>query len=202
MNYTRTSFMIAVALSAAIWLICMFLGGEGWGPDERARALFAAGGDAGLRDLAGKAALVGSWGALGAVTVLAGIYLAFVRRRRAALLLISVVLGWLLVLLQKMLVDRDQPDLPKYLEAAHSMSFPSELAANAMIAYLMIAWMLPGRRWINGVQIAVALVLAIVAGWSPLALEQNWTSDVVGGWAFGILWVILCMRLATDRPGN
>jgi undecaprenyl-diphosphatase len=202
MSYNRTRFLIALAITGTIWLLCMFLGGEGWGPDESARRTFAAGGNAGLRSFAQKAALLGQWQVLIPATGLAAFYLAFKRRNRAGLLLIMGFLGWLLVLIQAMLVDRAKPDLPKYLEAAHSMSFPSTHAANAMFVFLAIALLLPGRRWINHVQITLALILAILAGWSQLALENVWASDVVGGWAFGMLWVIICIRLATDRPGD
>jgi undecaprenyl-diphosphatase len=202
MSYFRIRFQIGLAVTGLLWLVCMFLGGEGWGPDEWARRQFAAGGDAGLRELARQAAYLGQWQVLIPATGLAALYLAFRRRRRAGLLLIMGFLGWLLMLIQQIIVDRDKPDLPKYLEAAHSMSFPSSHAANAMFVYLAIALMLPGRRWINNLQVILALLLAIVAGWSQLALENVWGSDVVGGWAFGMLWVIICIRLATDRPGD
>jgi membrane-associated phospholipid phosphatase len=202
MSYARTRFWIGVTLAGIVWLICLFLGGEGWELDRQARAMFAAGADADLRAWARRLAWLGEWQVQTAAAVLAAIYLAFARRRRAALLLIIIILGRLLVELQKMFVDRDQPDIPKYLEAVHSMSFPSVHAANAVITYLTMAILLPGRRWINTAEITVAMVLSLLAGWSQLALEQHWTSDVVGGWAFGLLWVMICLRLATDRPGN
>ena len=71
-----------------------------------------------------------------------------------------------------------------------------------MITYLAIALLLPAREWKHAVYIAVALGLSLLAGWSQAALGLSWPSDVVGGWAFGLLWVMVALRLATDRPGD
>lgn len=145
---------------------------------------------------------MGGWQILTGVTVAAALYLMFVRRRRAALLLITVILGRLIVELQKMLVDRDRPDLPQHLEMVHSMSFPSVHAANAMITYLTLALLLPVRQRLRAFLAAIAIALSMIIGWSRIAAGANWPSDVVGGWAFGGLWVLVCMRLAVDRPGD
>jgi membrane-associated phospholipid phosphatase len=61
----------------------------------------------------------------------------------AALLLIMVFGGRLLVELQKIIVDRDRPGLDEHLEAVSSMSFPSGHSANAMITYMAIALLVP-----------------------------------------------------------
>ncbi len=201
MNYTRGRFLTFVVLSAAIWLAMLFLGGETWSVDQWLHEMLKVR-DARTRTLAERAAWLGAWPVLIGIALVAAIYLGFVRKRRAALLLIMVVVGFLLVELQMMIVDRDQPHAPKYLEAFHSASFPSGYSANAMITYLGIALLLPGREWWHILRNVVAFVIVLAIGWSQVALDQHWASDIIGGYAFGFLWVVICVRLATDRPGD
>jgi undecaprenyl-diphosphatase len=200
-NHTRVRFLVGLVLSAAVWLAMLVLGGSGFAFDSWAAATFGST-DPGTSDLARRLAWLGEWQVLTAAAVLVAVYLAFRRRRRAPLLLITVVGGRLVVEIQKLVVGREQPGVPSFLEAAQSVSFPSVHAANALITWVAIALLLPGRRWVHNLLIAIALLLALGAGWSQLALGNHWGSDVVGGWAFGLFWVIVCLRLATDRPGD
>jgi undecaprenyl-diphosphatase len=41
-----------------------------------------------------------------------------------------------------------------------------------------------------------AILLSVLIGTSRVMLGVHWPSDVVGGWAFGLLWVLLTLRLA------
>jgi membrane-associated phospholipid phosphatase len=183
-----------------IWLALLLLGGAGSGLDERLYAqLYAADNEV----LAGNARLLsrlGSWTVLVPVSIVAAIFLAFARRQRAALLLIIVFGGRLLVEVQKILIDRDRPGVSPHLEAVHSMSFPSAHAANSMITYLAIGLLLPVSLRYRAVAVGIALALSLQIGWSRVALGVHWPSDVVAGWMFGIFWVMLCMRLASARP--
>ena len=75
-------------------------------------------------------------------------------------------------------------------------SFPSGHAANSMIFYLALALVLTaGTRWHRPAAVA-ALLLSLLIGTSRVMLGVHWPSDVVGGWAFGLLWVLLTLRLA------
>jgi len=40
--------------------------------------------------------------------------------------------------------------------------------------------------------------LSLLIGWSRVALGVHWPSDVIGGWAFGLLWVLLTLK-PTER---
>src|SRR3546814_9946479 len=131
---------------------------------------------------------------------LAAVYLAFTRRSRAALLLFTVFGGRLLVELMKVIVDRDRPGVDQHLEAVHSVSFPSGHAANAMITYVAIALLVPVRQRNRAIAVGLGFAAALQVGWSRVALGVHWPSDVIGGWAFGLLWVMVCMRLASARP--
>jgi undecaprenyl-diphosphatase len=50
-------------------------------------------------------------------------------------------------------------------------------------------------RW-HRAAAAAAIVLSLLVGTSRVMLGVHWPSDVVGGWAFGLLWVLLTLRLA------
>jgi undecaprenyl-diphosphatase len=199
MNNARTRFWTAAIATSAIWLAALFLGGEDAAADEGFRAaLYAARGTA-LSGLAGIVTWLGDGIVLGAIAIAAALYLFFTRRIRAALLLITVFTGRLLVELQKLIASRDRPGVDEHLEAVSSMSFPSAHAANSMITFLAIALLVPVGQRNRSLSIALALILALLVGWSRVALGVHWPSDVIGGWAFGLLWVAVCVRLASAR---
>jgi undecaprenyl-diphosphatase len=70
----------------------------------------------------------------------------------------------------------------------HSLAFPSGHSANSMTAFLATALILapPARQgpWAVG-----AIALSIVVGLSRVYLGVHWPTDVIGGWAFGLIAV-------------
>jgi undecaprenyl-diphosphatase len=52
-----------------------------------------------------------------------------------------------------------------------------------------------GTRW-HRAAAAGAVLLSLLVGISRVMLGVHWPSDVIGGWAFGMLWVLLTLRLA------
>jgi undecaprenyl-diphosphatase len=194
----RTRFWSMILLAAGVWLASLLFGGADTGLDEGIRRSIYANGTS-LRP-ANLFAWLGNGLVLTAITIVAAFYLFFWRRIRAALLLIMVFGGRLLVELQKVVVNRDRPGLDEHLEAVYSMSFPSAHAANAMITFLALALLLPFGQRNRVISIGLALVLAGLVGWSRIALGVHWPTDVLGGWAFGILWIAICLRLASTRP--
>jgi undecaprenyl-diphosphatase len=178
----------------------MLLGGDRFPLDLMLHNALYAGNDPVLSRNALLLTRLGSAYALIPIALAAALYLYFKRRMRAALLLIIVFMGRLLVELQKVIVDRDRPGLSPHLEAAHSMSFPSGHATNAMITFLAIAILLPVRQRNRAIAVGIAIAVALQVGWSRVAIGVHWPSDVLGGWAFGLLWIAICLRLASARP--
>jgi undecaprenyl-diphosphatase len=65
-----------------------------------------------------------------------------------------------------------------------------------MIFYLTLALVLArGTRW-HRAAAAGAILLSLLIGTSRVMLGVHWPSDVIGGWAFGMLWVLLTLHLA------
>jgi len=141
--------------------------------------------------------------ALGEPTVLigAGIVIALWlwskgHRHLPITLTVIVLVGRALSEAQKYWIARARPDLEPHLVVVKTSSFPSGHATSSMIFYLTLAFALTsGTRW-RWPAVAGALLLSLLIGISRVMLGVHWPSDVVGGWAFGMLWVLLALRLA------
>ena len=143
--------------------------------------------------------------ALGEPTVLivagfaAAAWLWWRRRGRLALALLLVILvGRGLAEAQKYSIARVRPAIEPHLVVVKTSSFPSGHASSSMIFYLTLALALTrNRRW-HGLAVACAVLLSLLIGVSRVMLGVHWPSDVVGGWSFGMLWVLLTLA-PTER---
>jgi undecaprenyl-diphosphatase len=131
------------------------------------------------------------------VSVFASAWLLWRGRARSGLVLVAVtIVGWLLIWAQKFGISRLRPDDHAHLISVYSPSFPSAHAGNSMIVYLAVALALAAHtRWRKPAA-AAAICFAILIGLSRTMLGVHWPSDVVGGWAFGLLWILLALPLA------
>jgi len=111
-------------------------------------------------------------------------------------LIAIVAIGRALSELQKYWIARVRPDAEPHLVVVKTMSFPSGHATSSMVFYLALALVLTaGTRWQRS-SAAAAILLSLLIGTSRVMLGVHWPSDVIGGWAFGLLWVLLTLRLA------
>ena len=141
--------------------------------------------------------------ALGEPTVLIGAGIAIAlwlwskgHRHLPIVLTAIVLIGRALSEAQKYWIARVRPNLEPHLVVVKTSSFPSGHATSSMIFYLTLAFALTsGRRW-RWPAVAGAVLLSLMIGISRVMLGVHWPSDVVGGWAFGMLWVLLTLRLA------
>ena len=118
------------------------------------------------------------------------------RQRLAGALLLIILAGRALAEAQKYSIARVRPDLEPHLVVVKTSSFPSGHATSSMIFYLTLALALTaGTRW-QRVAAAGAILLSLLIGISRVMLGVHWPSDVIGGWAFGMLWVLLTLRLS------
>ena len=191
----RVRQSIAMLVLVAIWLAMLLLGGS---PLDQAiyRSLYA-------RDdplLADVARFV-SEAFKPTYLVIAGAAVAALLwsrgRGRYALVVLAVILvGRVLSVAQKYWIQRERPDLEAHLAIVRTTSFPSGHSSNAMIVFLVIAIVLASdSRW-RYPAAALALLMAFIVGLSRVMLGVHWPSDVIGGWTFGALWVLLALRPA------
>jgi undecaprenyl-diphosphatase len=171
-----------VAILAALWLAMLLLGGPQAAAD---RGLAAAIRWPELVPAARLLTRLGDWPILLPLTAAgaAALFFAHSTRRR------------LLVEVQKFGLGRARPELSGRLVHVASLSFPSAHAAYSMMTWLAFALLLapPPRRRIA---VAAAVAAALAVGLTRLILQVHWPSDVIGGWAFGAGWTLLCLRLA------
>jgi undecaprenyl-diphosphatase len=64
-----------------------------------------------------------------------------------------------------------------------------------MIFFLVLALALSPREW-RRLSAAGAILLSLLIGTSRVMLGVHWPSDVIGGWSFGMLWVLLTLPRA------
>jgi undecaprenyl-diphosphatase len=188
-------FIAALLVLTAIWL-AMLLWGRG--PLDRAiyEAMYA-GNRPALLAIARAFTALGEPTVLIAAGVAVALWLWYAGHRHLPLVLIAIVmLGRGLSELQKYWIARPRPDLDPHLVVVKTSSFPSGHATSSMIFLLTVALALSaGTRW-RRLAAAGAILLSLLIGASRVMLGVHWPSDVIGGWAFGMLWVLLTLRLA------
>ena len=129
---------------------------------------------------------------------LAALWMLVRRARGKALLLTATVLGErLLVDGLKEWIGRPRPPLEPLL--THSLAYPSGHSANSMTAFLAVALIATPPLYRRAAAIA-ALLVAILVGLTRIWLGVHWPSDVVGGWALGLLAVAAAMAVG-ERSG-
>ncbi len=185
----------AILALACIWLAMLLLGR---GPLDRAiyQALYAGGRPA-------LVTIARIFTALGEPTVLVGggflvaAWLWWRGRGRFALgLLLVILIGRALSEVQKYSIARPRPTLDPHLVVVKTSSFPSGHATSSMIFYLTLALALTAAGRQRRVAAALAVLLSLLIGLSRVMLGVHWPSDVVGGWSFGLLWVLLTLSSA------
>ena len=188
--------LLTLGVLAAIWLAMLLLGA---GDVDRDVLLALYAGDEPWLALAATGmTYLGNWPTVVVVTVLGAAWLAYVGKRRAALLLlIASFSGRLLVILEKAYFARVRPEENLRLVEVHYQSFPSGHSANSMIAFLTIALLAfddpAHRRW----AVAAAVLLSVLIGFSRPMLGVHWPSDVIAGWAFGLFWTLVVVGLSS-----
>jgi undecaprenyl-diphosphatase len=157
-----------------------------------------------MRDITG----LGGNAILTLVTVASVGYLAMVRKRHAALLLLAAVVGGMLLSTAlKLGFERSRPDLVPHGMAVYTASFPSGHAMLSAVTYLTLGALLarvePHRR-VKAFLIGLAVFITVAVGLSRIYLGVHWPSDVLAGWCGGAGWASLCwfVSLQLQRRGE
>ncbi|MDB6062750.1 MAG: superfamily protein [Verrucomicrobiaceae bacterium] len=98
--------------------------------------------------------------------------------------------------LLKLMFQRVRPPHEHGLIVETDWSFPSGHASGAMVAYGMLAFVLTrGVRPVWHAPIYCGATLLILAiGFSRVALQVHYFSDVIAGFAIGAVWLIACIQ--------
>ena len=186
---------LAVLVLAGIWL-AMLLSGDGTADRAIYEALYA-GGRPFMLVIARLFTFLGEPTLLVGASAVIALWLWWMGRARAGLMLLAITLtGRALTEAQKYWIARARPDIEPHLVIVKTNSFPSGHATSSMIFYVSLALLLSDARR-RTAAISAAILLSLLIGTSRVMLGVHWPSDVIGGWAFGLLWV-----LATFRPAE
>ncbi len=114
-----------------------------------------------------------------------------------------------LTLALKEAVGRSRPPLSGALAAGDGYAFPSGHAATAAAAFGVVAFLCAGPLRARAARAAVwaaAAMLTTLVGISRVYLGVHWATDVLGGWAFGLLWLAVMGSgsavITRDRGGG
>ena len=145
---------------------------------------------------------IGSYTATAVIAVVAGVLLALRRRTVLPLvLLLAVPAEKYLQQWTGALVHAPRP--PAATSIGPVGGFPSGGSARVVLVCGMAAWLLAeqraSRRLVVAAWTATAL-LAFVEGWSRMYLGRHWMVDVLGGWVFGALIMLVLLAAATLLP--
>ena len=149
---------------------------------------------------------VGSAGVLGPVIVVVGLW---ARRQgmgwKPAVVLSGALFGALAIhAVLAPLVGRSRPAVPRLGDVSGGSSFPSGQATQAMAVLGALTYLASGRlaRWGTKVAAwAVCVVMVLVVGVATVYLGVHWTSDVIGGYALGALWLAALLSTVTTIGG-
>lgn len=122
-------------------------------------------------------------------------YFLFIKRHRWYSITIPVVSlgGVSLMFILKNLFGRARPQDP-LLSTVSGLSFPSGHALISVAFYgllIYLVWHNISHKIIRWVLIVLLLVLILIIGLSRIYLRVHYASDVLAGFAMGIIWLVL-----------
>lgn len=134
------------------------------------------------------------------MTVLVAIFLLIERRYHSVLLLLVAALGGtVLNNLLKSFFGRERPDVVPHLSEVMSSSYPSGHSMLSSIIYLTLGVMLARAvesRTLKVYCVAAALAVSFLIGLTRVYLGVHYPTDVLGGWAAGTAYALVCMLVA------
>jgi len=126
-------------------------------------------------------------------------FLFFRSNWRAGLLLIAIALaGRLLVDGLQAASEGLRPSVDERPSPGQHSLYPSAHAANATITGFALAYLLTRHSPARALALGAAAALALLVGAARLVEGAAWPSDVIGGWALGLAWVLLVLLLARE----
>ena len=142
--------------------------------------------------------LIGSPIAMAAVGMIGAVIIIV---RRKWLELAAWVAGFMgagvLSYILKIVIQRPRPIGATAFLHGETFSFPSGHALGSLVGYGMLAYVI-GSNWITTARgrfrlVIATAVLVVAIGISRLYLGVHYFSDVVGGYAVGVLWLSVCI---------
>jgi undecaprenyl-diphosphatase len=116
-----------------------------------------------------------------------------------ALVIVASAGGGLMSLALKDAFARARPDVVPHLVKVGGLSFPSGHSMAAAVIYLTLGALLArftARRRVRVYVIGVSLALTFLIGVTRIYLGVHYPTDVLAGWAAGLVWALACWLTA------
>lgn len=142
------------------------------------------------------------------LSMLVMLYLYIVQKRELIWVVLLATGGAILLsLLLKMGFARPRPDLVTHATTVYTSSFPSAHAMVSASVYLTLGVLLARihhHPMMKVFIIMASIFLTVIIGVSRVYLGVHWPTDIVAGWAAGVVWAVACCYLARrlDTHGN
>lgn len=137
---------------------------------------------------------------LGLLTISVVVFLAMIPMPRVAVYVALATIGAVVMSLTlKSTFARARPDLVSHGSHVYTSSFPSGHSMMAAAVYLTLGMLLArvvSKRRLQILCVSIAVVLTVGVGVSRVYLGVHWPTDVIGGWAVGAAWALVCWYIA------
>ncbi|WP_243296287.1 phosphatase PAP2 family protein [Bacillus litorisediminis] len=163
----------------------------------------------GLIAFAEKVTIVGSGLVIGGGAFFLLLWLWFMRKNYLgmAVLVLGVAGSNLLKSWIKESVGRQRPESAVIME--EEFAFPSGHAMVSICFYVLLAFFIAKEMKSSSAKLiiySICLLISFVSGMSRIILHVHYPSDVIGGYALGLVWLMLCFyiyrRFAGRFPKN
>lgn len=120
------------------------------------------------------------------------------------MLFLALGIGELVLYALKIAFDRARPTIGTSYDG-FGASFPSGHAFTALVLYGLLAylvWQSTEKRSARALAVAFAVGATLAVGFSRLYLGVHWLTDVLGGYAAGVSWLVFSIALVRFREGR
>jgi membrane-associated phospholipid phosphatase len=131
------------------------------------------------------------------VNILLVLYFLFIKKHRWYSIKVPVIAigGVLLMFLLKQIFNRPRPLTP-LLEPAKGLSFPSGHALMSVSFYgllILLVWENITDCFWKWLLTLFLIILIVLIGFSRIYLRLHYFSDVIAGFAMGVIWLFVCI---------
>ena len=120
------------------------------------------------------------------------------------MLALAIGLGEIVLYALKLAFDRARP-IAGIAHDGFGASFPSGHAFTALVLYGLLAyfiWQASNKRWARVLAVSFAVAATLGVGFSRLYLGVHWLTDVLGGYAAGVSWLMFSIGIVRFREGR
>ncbi|MCO8120608.1 phosphatase PAP2 family protein [Stieleria sp. TO1_6] len=119
--------------------------------------------------------------------------------RTMVVLVLSTTTGITASMLLKHFFSRPRPDVVPHLDQVYTSSFPSGHSMMSALVYLTLGALIAPvlqRFWLRFYVLTLAIVITGLIGVSRVYMGVHYPTDVLAGWAAGLVWAIGCWLIA------